>query len=123
MSKEGTHIGQREYTMFKAECEKWRARLGLLDWKIDYHFEEVEGGLAGINADFEGRRARVSLHPFQERVPKNEVQVSVKNSARHEILHLLLSELRWLNGRRLVAENQWDAAEHGAIRRLEGVLK
>jgi hypothetical protein len=122
MSKEGTAISAREFGMFKAECEKWRRLLGLTEWKINYHFEEIEEALAGINRDFEGKRARISLHPFQERVPKGEVRRSVLSSARHEILHLMLAELDWMNGRRFVTADAWSAAEHTVIRRLEHLL-
>jgi hypothetical protein len=119
--KDGTAIGKREFEVFKSECFRWVKRLGLSDWKLHFAFEEVENGLASINTDFEGKIARVSLNPFQERVPKREV--NVKSSARHEMLHLLLSELRWMNSRRFITDNSWEAAEHAVIRRLENALK
>lgn len=117
MAKSGFSITEKDFSVFKAECQKWIRRFGLTDWKIHYHFEEVDDGLAGINRDFEGKIARISLNPFQENCTKQDV--NVKRSARHEVLHLLLGELDYLNGRRLISSNTWDAAEHTVIRRLE----
>lgn len=118
--KEGTRIGKKEFAIFKAECRRWIDLLSLSDWKIYYRFYQIEDGLAGINRDYEGKIATVSLSPFQERCSRSEV--NVKSSARHEILHLLLGELDYLNGRRLVTSGSWDAAEHTVIRRLEALL-
>lgn len=120
MTREGTQITKREFAIFKAECQRWIKIFGLTEWKIHYHFEDVPDGLAGINRDFEGKIARISLNPFQERVPKREV--NVRSSARHEILHLLLGELDWMEGRRNISANSWAAAEHGVIRRLEAAF-
>lgn len=118
--REGTAIGKKEFATFKAECHRWIKIFGLTEWKIHYHFEEIENGLAAINRDFEGKIARISLNPFQERCTKREV--NVKRSARHEILHLLLGELEWMEGRRVISSQSWSAAEHGVIRRLEAML-
>lgn len=120
--KEGTQITKREFAIFKAECRRWVDRFGLTDWKLYYTFEEIEGGLASVNRDWEGKCATVTLHPFQERIPKADVEASVKSSARHEMLHLLLGELDYLNGRRAISNDIWSAAEHGVIRRLERAL-
>ena len=120
MKKVGTNIGPKEFAAFKVECKRWQVLFGLQDWRLCYSFEHVEDGLAGINCDFEGRIASVFLNPFQERCTKREVDV--RRSARHEMLHLLLAELQYLNGRRLVSDNTWQAAEHGVIRRLESFL-
>ena len=120
MKKDGTHIGQAEFMAFKLECVRWQHKFGLMDWRLCFRFETAEDGLAGIRCDFEGRIASVFLNPFQERCTKREVDV--RRSARHEMLHLLLAELQYLNGRRLVSDNTWQAAEHGVIRRLESVL-
>jgi hypothetical protein len=119
-AKEGTYIGKREFETFKAECRKWVKRFGLTDWKLAFHFEKVDRGLAGINHDYEGKIARVSLNPFQENCKRRDVDV--RRSARHEILHLLLGELHYLNGKRIVSDNMWEAAEHGVIRRLEAAF-
>lgn len=123
MKKTGTAIGKREFAMFKAECQKWIALLGLTDWRIHYEFEECENALATVNRDYEGRCATVTLSTFLERVPRKESDETVRSSARHEVLHLLLGELDWLNGKRCVTADIWSAAEHGVMRRLEKVLK
>lgn len=120
--KDGTAIGQKEFAMFKEECERWRKIFGLMDWKLHYYFEELDDAIAGIKHDFEGKIASVFLNPFQERIHRRDARASVKRSARHEMLHLLLAELNYLNGRRIVSENIWDAAEHGVIRRLESAF-
>lgn len=122
MTIEGTQITKKEFAIFKAECQKWVNVFGLRDWKMYYHFEEIDNALGGINRDYEGKTARVSLHPFQCRVPRSEVIESVKRTALHEILHLLLGELDWLRSSRVLTEQVWNAAEHGVIRRLEAAL-
>lgn len=123
MKKNGTSVGKREFAMFKAECFRWVDLLGLTDWRLHYCFEECDNALATCNRDFEGRTATITLSTFLENIERHEAVETVKKSARHEVLHLLLAELDWLNGKRCVTGDIWAAAEHGVMRRLEKVLK
>lgn len=122
-NKNGTSIGKREFAMFKAECQRWVQALGLTDWRLHYEFDECDKALATVNRDYEGRCATITLSTFLENVHRHEAVETVKSSAKHEILHLLLGELDWLNGKRIVSGDVWAAAEHGVMRRLEKVLK
>jgi hypothetical protein len=113
-------LNQTHFKTFKAECERLVSSLGLHDWRVYYRFEKVDGGLAACETIWEGKVATITLNPEQENCSKGEVDV--KRTARHEVIHLLLGELRALNGKRLVTEGQWEAAEHAVVRRLEKVL-
>jgi hypothetical protein len=117
---EHTYLGAKDFAIFRAECQRWITRLGLSDWKIYYRFEEIEDGLAGCRRSFEGRCATIVLNPCQENCKREHVDV--KRNAKHEVLHLLLAELDWLNRNRCVTDSAWMAAEHAVIRRLEGAL-
>jgi hypothetical protein len=122
-NKTGTYIGKREFAVFKAECKRWIGLLGLTDWRLHYEFDECENALATVNRDYEGRTATICLSTFLENIHRQDAMETVKGSAKHEVLHLLLGELEWLNGKRCVTADIWAAAEHGVMRRLEKVLK
>jgi hypothetical protein len=121
LSRVGTALGKKHFEAFRAECEYWLNALGLKDYRVYYEFAEVPNGLAGCQRDVEGRVCTITLNPFQENCSK--AQVDVRRSAKHEVIHLLLAELAHLNGKRLVTEGQWDAAEHAVVRRLEKALQ
>lgn len=117
----GTYIGKKEYEVFKKECRHWIERFGLTDWKVYYTFEELDDALAGCSRDYEGRVATLTLNPFQENLKRRDV--NVKASAKHEVMHILLAELRWMSHSRVLTDQAWMAAEHAVIRRLEDALK
>lgn len=121
MSKIGTYLTKKHFDTFKKEARRWIDRLGLLDWRIDYQFEECHQSLAECRRDYEGRCATLVLNPFQERVKRKDVDVKAR--ARHEVMHLLMAEVAWLNGKRCVTDDIWSAAEHCVIRRLEDAFK
>jgi hypothetical protein len=116
----GTRLSSKHFETYKRECEKWISELGLKDWKVWYRFEGLEGALAGCRTDYEGRCVTLILNPWQEGCKGKDVDLG--RLARHEVLHLLLAELRALNNKRCITPDVWESAEHGVIRRLEKAL-
>jgi len=74
-----------------AEFQKWfkyfQKKFGLTGYKVYFKYEEVDGGYADITADQENMvvTVRLSSLPCKDR--------PIKQSAKHEAIHLLLHRL------------------------------
>ena len=91
--------------------------MGLTDWKIYLEHESHDGSLAWIRRDQEGRCCTIGLSVKWEYQPVNRLLIS--QSARHEVLHLLLADLRLAGNKRQTTDEDFTIAEHSIIRRLE----
>lgn len=110
----------KDFAVFKSACEEWVTQIGLHDWTLFYEHQTCDGGFAWCDASFEGRTATVGLSvEWKDTKPTPE---RLRRSALHEMLHLLLWELRHLINSRVCTEHMIEAAEHAAIRRLERLL-
>lgn len=99
----------------------WQAKLGLIDWNITCHHEELESALASTNANNENSQAGIALNTRWPafNVPTREL---IEQVALHEVLHVLLADLSYLGTCRYVSRAELDTAEHRIVRRLEHVL-
>ena len=109
----------KDFEFFKKEVIKYQKLLGLTDWKIYLDHESVENSLAWIRRDQEGRCCTIGLS-----VKWDHQKVSrdlIASSTRHEILHLLLADLRLAGNKRQTTDEDFTIAEHSIIRRLENI--
>jgi hypothetical protein len=96
--------------------EFWRLYkvLGLTDWRVDpMPFDGDENTNGRTQVDWNAHAAAVMVNPNVD---------DPLRTAKHEIGHLLLGEMRCLASRRNVTEAQLDDAWETVSRRLERVL-
>lgn len=110
---------------FKDECEKWIAKLGLTGWTVYYSFtpkDEEETEYASCSPDYMGCKADIQLSRcWDEKCPPTEA--NIRQSAKHEIIHLLLANLTALARNRFVVRGELEKAEEAITIKLERVLK
>lgn len=108
----------RDFKAFKAHCERWIRRFGLLDWRVDYRADTrpPEYG-AEIHSDIECRHATIRYNVA------TTVSMTTEHLALHEVLHLLLADH---NGTLAIRASRQHAdvlqEEHRLLERLLGVL-
>jgi hypothetical protein len=106
----------KDFTEFKAECQRWVDYFGLKDWEICYDKEDSEDNRASCLSDYPGKIAVLSLSNEWPSPPqKNEI----KQVAFHEVSELLIAPLRAMAVARYVTEDEILVANHYIIRVLE----
>ena len=108
-----------DYDKFKAACERWRLKFGLMDWLVTYESErrDPEYG-ARIFTDASCRHALVKYN-LNRVLGRRGLDVL----ARHEILHLLFTDYGIMCARR--GDHLHDDVmreEHKIIERIIGLL-
>jgi len=111
----------KDFELFKSEFKKWQKKFGLTGYKVYFKYEEIDGSFADISINQGEMVVTVRLN---SQVPsKDEPYRSVKDSAKHEALHLLVGRLE-KNGRyRFTSENEIYEATEELVRRLEDLIQ
>jgi len=107
-----TTIKDRRLAVFINEFNKYQTKLGLTNYKVYFQREKLSDCYADITVDHRGMVATVRVSD----------DANVKESAKHEALHLLISKLE---ERALDRHSTYDdiyKADEEIVRRLEKVL-
>jgi ABC-type iron transport system FetAB ATPase subunit len=89
----------------------WQQKLGLLDWRIEKHNKLVKGAMACVSFDQDARLVSYQLGDFGGEEIND---VSLKTTALHEALHILLYDL--------INSHDDEGEEHKVINVLEKLL-
>ena len=108
---------KQDYIYFKQCVIKYQKQLGLTDWKTYFEHETVEDSLAWIRLDWEGKCCTIGLSVDWSHHPVSKQ--TVHDSARHEVLHMLLADLVAVGKYRQSTDTDFTASQHAIIRRLE----
>ncbi len=106
------------FKVFKAEALRCIDKLGLKDWDIGFQESSNTDIKARCNANYYGR---VCLLEFAKKHKYRDIK-EAKLTARHEVSHILLSEMRELARNRYVTEEQLDVAEERIATLFEKLL-
>ena len=112
----------KDFEIFKGECEKWIQYFGLLGWEVSYAHKEFERKeiMADICYNIFSRAAVIRLNLKR---PKNECNdQSIKLSAFHEVCELLLGRLTYMAEARFLADGEVEEETHNIIRTLENKI-
>lgn len=117
-SKSNSKEIQKAFDTFQSECLRWQQLYHLNDYYLSFELREMDPGEQGfINADSTNRCATIVLSKSIE--GKFLTEYEVKQTAFHEMTHLLLTELRDVAHTRWASPNEFYKAEEAVIRRLE----
>jgi len=86
----------KEFELFQSEFKKWQYKFGLTGYHIYFKHEPLDGSFADIAIEQESMIATIRLN--SELPAKEKPFRDVKQSAKHEALHLLIGRLEQ-NGR------------------------
>jgi len=109
-------LTQKEFTQFKNECLKLQKEFGLLDWELYFDFKPLEDRFAQVKMNEESKVTVITLSSELE--DDNYKDRQVLNSARHEMIHILLNCISELANKRYVTEEQLISAEEGLVHKL-----
>ena len=109
----------RDFVVFKSACEEWLDYFSLREWRVFYEHGDSDS-FAWCSSDHDGRCATLGLSTNWKHV--QPTAVSVRRSALHEVLHLLICDISYLVNSRVCTDAILETAQHAIIRRLEHVI-
>ena len=122
--KPGVKTTSKDFSIFKAECQRLVPILGLTGWTIYWQHVPVKGCFADAQCDALEKIATIRFskdwfsHEGFHALDKQNVQAVAK----HEMAHVLMSDLLSLATARYVQKDEVDEAEHRIVRVLEKLL-
>lgn len=115
-------LKNKDFALFKKECEKWIDKLGLYDWNIKFEMLDMKNKAGRCTANYVSGNVVLKLgSDFIDGnlVGKNDY---IKETALHEILELLLMPMSILAGDRTYDEGEFDHQTHRVINSLMRIL-
>ena len=111
---------KKDFELFQSEFRKWQKLFGLMGYKVYFKTEPLEKSFAEISVNPADLVVTVWLN---SNLPdKDKPFKDVKQSAKHETIHLLIARLEH-NGRyRYVSEGEITEATEELVHRLEVLI-
>jgi len=113
-------LTEQDYENFKDEFRYWTQRYSLNNWEFHFFFEddsEENPSRARLMTDHDARICLVTLCKVWE--GEEPTEIAIRQSAYHEVVELLLSNMNLLIRQRSVLEREVEEQVHVVIRTLE----
>ena len=111
----------KDFLTFQREFKKWQKRFGLTGYKVYFLHKPLDDSFASININQGSMVATVKLNSILHNDEKPHR--NIKQSAKHEAIHLLIGRLEH-NGRfRYSTENEIYEATEELVFRLEELIQ
>ncbi len=105
---------------FQKEFEYWQNKLGLTGYKSYFKYEPLENSFAAIHINQKGMVATVILN--SKLTAEDRPFKDIKNSAKHEAIHLLIGKLENRASSRYTTEDDIYEAVEEIVFKLEKLL-
>ncbi len=117
---------KKHFDIFRTECEYWIKKLKLDNWKVYYtHQQLTKDSYASCATKVQGHVATLYFthvwYTLNEDFPLTEK--NIKESAKHEVIHLLLARMSDYAVSRDYTANDCLEAEEELVRKLEKIIK
>lgn len=108
-----------DFEFFKAECRKWLKVFNLDGWGIEYSHEKLKDEYGKILFNLEGHKASVF---FTTEIEPPFSRERMAETAKHEIIHLLLARLSEHAYYRFTTKDALEEAEEEIVQKLLRLL-
>jgi hypothetical protein len=117
-------ITYEDFKTFVEECKRWQHKLHLHAWRLDFIWmgEEDTEFIARCNTLPRDRVATITLGSSLGYAQPQQARELLLNTAKHEMLELLLGKLYQAASNRFTTQREIDEACHEAIRTLECIV-
>lgn len=108
-----------DFDFFKSECSRWIKAWNLDGWGIEFRHEPLRDRYAEISFNIEARKAAVF---FATEINGPYTRDQMAESAKHEMVHLMLARLAEYGAQRFVAKTALIEAEEELVQKLLRLL-
>ena len=109
---------KQHYELFKKECDYWIDKFKINDWRVDYMMEDLDNNIAQCDRNLFARTVKISLNT---ELGVEDIKL-LKDTAKHEIIHLLIGELAVMAKDRYIRQDELYSAEEALTRKLEKII-
>lgn len=113
---------EEHFELFKTAVEEWCRRLHIDGWHIYFAHDELDGNYAQVATSATNRVATITLSTVWDDLYKPTLE-TIDETAKHEVVHILLAPLRELALNRFATEDQIEAAEEELSRRIDQLIE
>ena len=110
------------FATFKKECLRLQKEWGLLDWELNFEHAPTAGALASCQPCFGSREVFLKLHPVWGEKGYPPTHENICETAKHEMIHVLLAPLEDLVAKRYITKDMENDAGHAVLIRLMKLL-
>jgi hypothetical protein len=115
-------LTKEQIKLFKDEFDKWVKHFGIHnEWSVYFTTEEIDA-FAQIHMNADNRIATLKLNPVFENYCIDDIEQHLKNSAKHEAIHLLLGEVDCAGIVRFMDEKTHYSLYEKLVIKLESLL-
>lgn len=114
---------KKHFKIFKDECQKWIDKFELNNWGIHFGWTDKKGAFASLGVSLNAHNATFFLCKDWNDTIVSLSTKNIKNSAKHEVIHLLLARLAVNGAERFVTSDEMIEAEEELVKKLENLLK
>ncbi len=111
-----TKTTNKHFEIFKKECEKWVDFFGLKEWDLKMVHEDCGDSNGKCLTGYSSKSAIITLTTEYE--CDGELIHSIKKTAFHEVVHLLLADLVALGRARYLESDEFENKEHEIVSKL-----
>ena len=116
-------ITENDFNFFVSECKKWQKKLELGNWDIDYFLEKLDSAEGTIDRNYFSCRASITLATEIKLTNGDSAKKVIKEIAKHEMIHLLLSNFSAVGSSRFSTEDEFKKAEEELVVKLCKIIK
>ena len=117
-------ITKKQFELFKSECEHWYKKLELSGYKMYYHLGgTVKNVFCTVQIKHIGRVASLFLNKEFYNKDDISINIKIKETAKHEMIHILLGRMSFYIYERFINENEAEESEEELVRKLEKLIK
>ncbi len=114
---------EEHFGIFKSRVLYWIERLALKGWQVGFAHEELTGVYAQVATDY---RERCVLFTFSTDWDDGGMRplddAGIDATAKHEVVHVLVTPLRCLAQQRFTSKDELFTAEEELVRRIQELV-
>lgn len=115
-------LKQKHFDYFKKCCNYYIDKFKLDSWSFFFHQESQNGSMAKTRINYVDQVATVILAETWNSIGIFDLKKEIKNTAKHEIIHVLIGRFAGLVNSRHVGEDEMTNAEESLVIKLSSLL-
>lgn len=117
-------LNKKHFEYFKKRVEYWQKRFELMNWKIEVIQEKKSKEFldAYLEHTYQNEEAKIILLTEGNRFSKKNTKKDLDDTAKHEVIHLILSKYEMSSKRRYIQEKELDEELEIIVRKLTRLL-